>query len=63
MDETTIDWEAVTEGAWRGFREALADALEMLEPGACLQVALDAGDVLDGASRTFKPFGLATRSS
>lgn len=50
MDETTMDLEALTEGAWRGFREALADALEMLEPGACLQVALDAGDELDGAS-------------
>jgi len=49
MSDVTVDLDAVTECAWRGFREALAGALDTLEAGDRLHVALDVGDELDGA--------------
>jgi len=45
-----MDLDILVEAAWREFREALADALEALNHRACVQIALDAGEELDGAA-------------
>ena len=50
MSEQTVDLDAVTEQAWRDFREALADALEGLGEGAYVQVGLDIGVETEGAT-------------
>jgi len=52
MSDESMDLDTVVEDAWRGFREALADALSALEDGKVLRVAVEGGDELgDGAAR------------
>ena len=52
MSDESMDLDTVVEDAWRGFREALADALSALEDGEVLRVAVEGGDELtDGAAR------------
>lgn len=52
MSDESMDLDTVVEDAWRGFREALADALSALEDGDVLRVAVEGGDELtDGAAR------------
>ncbi len=51
MSDVTVDLDSLVEGARREFREALADAMEAMEEGDCVQVKADPGDELDdGAS-------------
>ena len=42
----TVDLERTIDSAWRGFRGALADAVDGLRDGAWLSVALDPGEAL-----------------
>jgi hypothetical protein len=44
MSAVVVDLDALVELAWREFREAIADALEALDPGEWVQVGVDAGD-------------------
>jgi hypothetical protein len=49
MGDFHVDVDSLADGAWRAFREALADAIDELAAQSFLEVALDIGDDLDGA--------------
>lgn len=51
MSDVRMDLDSLIESAWRKFREALADAMEEMDEGDCLEIMTNPGaEVEDGES-------------